>query len=117
MQDPKFRLLAFLFAVTALNLLCFFEAVHPMNVFAKDESSKMRQAAKAYLSAALSVFEKSTDDKEQTSQNGCNGGDSASNTSYKLSFALKEKLPENRFNNNPLLLQQKLWLLNRALLI
>lgn len=119
MQDLKSRLLSFLFAVVALNLLCFFETVQPIDDLVSElNSSRIRQSAKACLSAALSVFEKSTDDNGQSSQKCSNDdGNDIAIKSFKLEVSIASLTPESRFKSDLIPAQRKLWLLNRSLLI
>ncbi|MBX9567383.1 MAG: hypothetical protein K2X77_00745 [Candidatus Obscuribacterales bacterium] len=118
MQDLKSRLLAILFAVTALNLLCFFEIVQPANALGSDfNTNRIRQAAKACLSAAISVFEKNIDDKGNSLQRDGNGGGELAIGTFDLSFRSTDYIPEGKFKSDPIFAQRKLWLLNRALLI
>lgn len=119
MQDLKSRLLAILFAVTALNLLCFFETVQPINDLGSDfNTNRMRQKAKACLSAALSVIEKSTDDNGQIAQKfGNDDGAKPVASLSELKFRYSISSTRIQLSAAPIFGQQKLWLLHRALLI
>lgn len=119
MQDLKSRLLAILLAVTALNLLCFFETVQPINDLGSDfNTNRVRQKAKACLSAALSVFEKSTDDNGQSVQKFGNDVGAKLVTKFSnLKVRYSVQSTQSQHCIVPILGQQKLWLLHRALLI
>ena len=117
MRHEQRRLLAILFATTALNLLCLFESALPSNVFGLDLSAnRIHQGVKACLTAALSTVEKSSDDKGESTLKLGDGHVSLSSNNVRSTYQLKLQSKQLAFMREPAA-ARKLWLLNRSLLI